>query len=159
MKKTWLIIVSVVLVLALIFAGVGLYIVSTPQYALKTMLEDVKASGMDGLRPHLTDQAGKTLDTITSVTESGLLGGLIQLMDGGQYITVLKDEIQKIQWGVDDVLKGGNSAEVVLSFNYEDKLVGTIEISMIRQDRTWKINALELPKFEKINFDSSEKES
>ena len=48
------------------------------------------------------------------------------------YVGVLKSEIQEIQWGVDDVLKNKENAAVILSFNYEDKLIGTIEISVIR---------------------------
>ena len=151
MKKALLIILSIVLILALIVVGVGYYIVNTPQYALKQMMDDIKLSGMEGLRPHLTDEAGKTMDAI--VSGSGLVGGLISLINGGEYITVLKDEIQKVKWELVDMMKGKNGAEAVLGFNYEDKLVGTIEISMIRQDGQWKIDGLEMPEFDKIDFE------
>ena len=43
-------------------------------------------------------------------------------------------------------------AAVVLSFNYEDKLIGTIEISMIREGGEWKVDSIEFPKFTEINW-------
>ena len=68
------------------------------------------------------------------------------------YVGVLKSEIQEIQWGVDDLLKSKESAAVILSFNYEDKLIGTIEISMIRDERKWKIDSIEFPEFTEVNW-------
>ena len=47
------------------------------------------------------------------------------IINQNDYIGVLKSEIQEIQWEVDDVLKSKENAAVVLSFNYEDKLIGT----------------------------------
>ena len=52
----------------------------------------------------------------------------------------------------DDVLKSKENATVILSFNYEDKLIGTIEISMIREEGEWKIDSIEFPEFTEINW-------
>lgn len=68
------------------------------------------------------------------------------------YVGVLKSEIQEIQWGVDDVLKNKENAAVILSFNYEDKLIGTIEISVIRDGGEWKIDSIEFPEFTEVNW-------
>ena len=57
-----------------------------------------------------------------------------------------------MQWEVDDVLKSNENAAVFLSFNYEDKLIGSIEISMIREDGDWKIDTIKFPIFSEINL-------
>lgn len=152
MKKVILIISSVVLLLVVIVGGFGLYIVNTPEYALKNIIEDVKASGMAGLAPHLTGKAKETLDAVSSVTESSLFNTIMGFIDQSDYVGVLKSEIQEIQWGVDDVLKSKENAAVILSFNYKDKLIGTIEISMVRREGEWKIDSIEFPKFTEVNW-------
>lgn len=152
MKKAILIISCVVLLLAVVVGGFGFYIVNTPEYALKSIIEDVNSSGMEGLEPHLTGKAKETLDAVSSVTESGLFNTIMGFINQNDYIGVLKSEIQEIQWEVDDVLKSKENAAVVLSFNYEDKLIGTIEISMIREEGEWKVDSIEFPEFTEINW-------
>lgn len=152
MKKAILIISSVVLLLAVAVGGFGLYIVNTPEYALKSIIEDVNDSGMEGLNPHLTGKAKETLDAVSSVTESELFNTIMGYIDQSDYIGVLKSEIQEIQWEVDDVLKSKENAAVILSFNYEDKLIGTVSISMIREKAGWKIDRIGFPEFTKVSW-------
>lgn len=152
MKKTILIFCSVVLLLAVVVGGLSLYIVNTPEYALKNIIEDVNDSGMEGLIPHLTGKAKDTLNTVSSVAESDLFNTIMGFINQNDYIGVLKSEIQEIHWGVDDVLKSRENAAVILSFNYKDKLIGTIEISMIREEGEWKIDSIEFPEFDEINW-------
>lgn len=97
MKKAILVITSVVLLLAVVAGGFGLYIVNTPEYALKSIIEDVNDSDMEGLNPHLTGKAKETLDAVSSVTESGLFNTIIGIINQNDYIEVLKSEIQEIQ--------------------------------------------------------------
>lgn len=152
MKKAFLIISSIVVLLAVIVGGFGLYIMNTPEYALKSIIEDVNVSGMEGLEPHLTGKAKETLDAVSSVTESSLFNAFMGFFNQNDYVGVLKSGIQEIQWGVDDVLKSKENAAVILSFNYKDKLIGTIEISMIREKGEWKIDGLEFPEFDEVNW-------
>ena len=152
MKKTILIVSSIVVLIALIAGGAGLYIVSTPEYALKDIIEDVNTSGMDGLEPHLTGKAKETIDAVASITESELFTTIMSFVNQNNYVSVLKSEIQEIQWGVDDALKSKENAVVILSFNYEDRLIGTIEISMTREESEWKIDSLKFPKFKEVNW-------
>lgn len=153
MKKAILITSSVVLLAAVIIGGFGLYIVSTPEYALKGIIEDVNNYGIDGLTPHLTGKAKETLEAVSSVTESDLFSTIINFFNqDDNNISVLKSEIQQIQWDVDDVLKSNNRADVILSFNYEDKLTGTIAISMIVEEGKWKINSINFPAFTDISW-------
>jgi len=152
MKKAFLITISIVALIAITIIGMGVYVTNTPEYALKEMIDDVNASGMDGLYPHLTGEARATIDAASSVTENSFFNTIVGFISQSEYVGVLKSEIQEIQWEVDDVLKSKENAAVVLSFNYEDKLIGTIEISMIREEGEWKIDGLEFPEFDKINW-------
>lgn len=151
MKKVVIIISSVILLLAVIAGGLGMYIVNTPEYALKTMIDDVNTSGMEGLEPHLTGKAKETIDAVSYVTDSNIFNTIMRFIDQNDYVGVLKSEIQEIQWEVDDILKSKENAAVILSFNYEDKLIGTIEISMIRDEGKWKIDSIEFPEFTEVN--------
>ena len=151
MKKVVIIISSVILLLAVIAGGLGMYIVNTPEYALKTMIDDVNTSAMEGLEPHLTCKAKETIDAVSYVTDSNIFNTIMRFIDQNDYAGVLKSEIQEIQWEVDDILKSKENAAVILSFNYEDKLIGTIEISMIRDEGKWKIDSIEFPEFTEVN--------
>ena len=150
MKKVILIISSIVLLLAVVIGGLSLYIVNSPEYALKNIVEDVNTSGMEGLVPHLTEKAEKTLDRVSSVTENGLVNTIMGFIDQNDYVSVLQSDIQEIQWEVDEVLKSEDNAAVILSFNYADKVIGTVEISMIRDEGEWKIDGIKFPVFKVV---------
>lgn len=152
MKNAIVIISSIVLLIAVIAGGIGMYIVNTPEYKLKTMINDVNTSGMEGLEPHLTGNAKEVLNTVSSITSGNLFNTIMGFINQNDYVSVLKSEIQEVQWEIKNVLKSNENAAVILSFNYEDKLIGTIEISMIREDGDWKIDGIEFPEFEEINW-------
>lgn len=152
MKKALFITISIVALIATMIIGMGVFVTNTPEYALKEMIDDVNASGMDGLYPHLTGEARTTIDAVSSVTESNIFNTIVGFIGQSEYVGVLKSEIQEIEWEVDDVLKSKENAAVVLSFNYEDKLIGTIEISMIREEGEWKIDSIEFPEFTEVNW-------
>lgn len=152
MKRVLLIIGSIVAVVAVTITFVGSYVINTPEYALMEIIEDVNASGIDGLRPHLTEDAQKAVDTVSSVAGSKFVGSIMQLFNKDDYVSILKSEIQEIQWDVEDIMKSSDNAAVILSFNYDNRLAGTIEISMIRSEDGWKIDSLKLPEFDEINW-------
>lgn len=152
MKKALFITISIVALIAATIIGMGVYVTNTPEYALKEMIDDVNASGMDGLYPHLTGEAKTTIDAVSSVTENNIFNTIVGFIGQSEYVGVLKSEIQEIEWEVDDVLKSKKNAAVVLSFNYEDKLIGTIEISMIREEGEWKVDSIEFPEFTEVNW-------
>ena len=145
-------ILVVILVLGVILGGVGYYAIHTPEYALKKIGDDVKLSGIDGLYPHLTGKARETVDSVSSVMDNDILGAIIGLIGQSDYVSVLKSKIQEIQWGVKEVLKNSKNASVILTFNYEEKLTGTVTLSMVKEEGSWKIDGIELPKFENVNL-------
>ncbi|MBQ2001207.1 MAG: hypothetical protein II241_05445 [Clostridia bacterium] len=148
--------VFVLILIAVLLIGVGAFvgvsIIKSPEYALMQIKNDVQESGIDGLMPHLTDDAQKTVSTITSVTENQIVGALFSLFAKDDYVGALKSNLSEIDWRLDDVLKSKNKADAVLGFNYKDKLTGTIEISMVYEDGEWKISGIEIPDFEKVDF-------
>ena len=152
MKKAVLITTSIVALIAIIIACVGVYIVNTPEYALKKMIDDVNDSGIDGLYPYLTEDARETVDAVTSIAENDIFSFIMNITGKGNYANVLKSKIQETQWGVKDVLRGKDNATVILSFDYDDKLVGTIKLYMCKEDGSWKIDKLSFPEFDKIDF-------
>ena len=68
-----------VLVAILIIAGVflGVAFLNSPEYALIKVAKDVKDSGIKGLENHLTEEAQKTVDAITTISESKLINSII----------------------------------------------------------------------------------
>ena len=152
MKKTLLITISIVSLISSIIIGIGIYVTNTPEYALKEIIDDVKVSGLDGLYPHLTGEAREKMDAVSSIAENDIFNSIIGFVGQGEYVRVLKSEIQEVQWNVSDVLKSKENAAVILLFNYEDKLIGTIELEMFKENGEWKIDGLELPEFDKINW-------
>lgn len=152
MKKALIIIGSIFAVFAIIITCIGFYFIQTPEYALMKICKDIKASGIDGLRPHLTEDAQKAVDTVSAITDNKLVSSIIGLFDKNDYISILKSEIQAVQWDVKDIMKSSDNAAVILAFNYDNRLIGTIEISMVHSTDGWKIDGLELPKLEEINY-------
>ena len=151
MKKTWIVIGSIVIVLAIILS-LGLYMVQTPEYALLTIARDVKTSGIDGLRPHLTDDALAVVDKVSAITENKLIGAIVSLLGKNESVSILKSKMQEMQWNVVEIMKGKEHADVILAFDYDDKMTGTIEMSMVHSKDGWKIDGLELPKIETFNW-------
>lgn len=152
MKKILLIISSIIALVAIAITCIGIHVVKTPEYALMEIIEDVNASGIDGLRPHLTEDAQETFDMVSSVTESKFVSSILWLFNENDYVSVLKSEIQSIQWEVRDIMKSNDNAVVILAFNYNNRLVGTIEISMIHSKEGWKIDSFNFPEFDDINW-------
>ena len=152
MKKALLFTIFIVALIAVMAIGIGVYVTNIPEYVLKERIDDVSNFGIDGLYSHLTGKARETIDTVSTVTENNIFNFIIGFISQSEYGAVLKSEIQEIQWSVSDVLKSKENASVILSFNYEDKLVGTIELSMLREEGEWKIDRLEFSEFDKINW-------
>ena len=47
---------------------------------------------------------------------------------------------------------GSESAKGIVRFKYEDSMEGTVELSMIKEDKEWKIDKVNMPMFEKLNL-------
>ena len=137
----------------------------SPEYVLKNAIEDVRVSGLDGLKPYLTSNALKTIETVLKVSSGVdmLAGGLSAFIPqsnfggaSGASVRFLVDKLSELDWIIEDVLKGSDSAKGVLGFAYEDSVEGTIELTLIREDKEWRIDALNMPKFSKFELPTAD---
>ena len=71
---------------------------------------------------------------------------------GDDAIGVLLGKLSECEWTIIDVMKGSQTSKVVLGFDYEDQIVGTIELTMIKEDKRWLIDSLSKPEFSKFSL-------
>ncbi len=142
----------VLVIVALLGGGAWFWISRTPEYAMKQMISDVKEQGIDGLYPHLTEDAQETVNRVAAISENQLLSSIIGLFTDTDYVSVLKAEMQTVAWEVQEIEKSKKSATVIVGFDYLQKLVGTMELKLLRLDGEWKIDSLSFPDFEKVSL-------
>lgn len=154
MKRSSIVLLIVALLVFAAVAGLTLRILASPEYALFETVRDVAKDGMDGLYPHLTGDAREAMDVIISVTDSTifkLISGVLTAT-GESPFSGVADIIGDIRWGLQDITKSPRAAHVVISFNYQDKIVGAVTLTMSKIDTTWYISSLDFPTFQKIRF-------
>lgn len=150
MKKILVIVLAIVGIVSLTIGGFFLYKTSTPEYALAKTIADVKSFGMNGLKPHLTSDAIEKVETIQDWTDTLDVSGLLSAITKDSAVSLLKSKMAEVNWTVEDVLRGKNQASVVIGFDYNNSIGGTIEITMIKDGHEWKIDGLNFPIFDKI---------
>ena len=121
----------------------------SPEYALNNTFEDMNKLGRDGLKKHLTANALKNLESMEAVSGRPEISIFTSAFLGGDALSVLLDKLAECEWTIKDVMKGSETSKAIVGFNYEDKMVGTIDLTMIKEE-LWKIDGLEMPKFEKF---------
>ena len=122
----------------------------SPEYVLENAIKDVKASGIEGLKPYLTEEAQKKVDKAQTVSEG--LNIIASLATGTENsIRVLIKKLPECDYSVEDILKGSESAKGIVRFKYGDCMEGTVTLSMIKEDKEWKIDKVEKPDFEKFD--------
>lgn len=122
----------------------------SPEYALNNVFFDINTSGLDGLKKHLTSNALKIVNGIETVSNRPEVSLLTTTLLGDNAMSILLDKLSECEWTIRDVLKGSESSKAIIGFDYQDKMVGTIELTMIKEDDIWKIDSLAMPKFEKL---------
>ena len=122
----------------------------SPEYALNNAFDDLRASGLDGLKKHLTANALKTVEGFESMSGRPEVALFTTSLLGGSAVNVLLGKLSECEWSIKDVMKGSETSKAIVGFNYEDKMVGTIELTMIKEDKIWKIDSLAMPKFDKF---------
>lgn len=127
----------------------------SPEYALNKTIDEIKVDGLAGLKKHLTANALKKVNSMESLSDLPGVSLLTNTLMGGNAVTVLLEKLSECNWTVKDVMKGSDSSRVILGFNYQDKMTGTVEMKLIKEDKVWKIDDLEIPKFEKFELPQS----
>lgn len=119
----------------------------SPEYVVEHAIEDMKISGFDGLKPYLTEKAEKNVEMIKAVSSG------VSLFTGGNGVSAFFDRLSDCDWTVNDILKGSESAKAVLGFsigNGADKTEGTLQLTLIKEEKEWRIDGVEAPKFSKL---------
>ena len=149
MKKWLMIAATGVLIVLLGVGGFFIYKTTTPEYALLRIINDTKTSGLSGLKPHLTENALKTVNSVEEWSEnSGILGSLTAFATNTA-AGFLKSKVDDIDWSLEDVLRGKNTSEAVIGFNYKDLVTGTISIRLVKENGEWKIGGFGVPSITK----------
>ena len=153
MKKVLLTVLIVLLVLALLAGLAAVWFYYSPYHAMILIQKDVMAEGVDGLMPYLTGDAEKLFNKVTSISENPLMVKLLNLVLHGDYLDILKAELQDVAWEVEDILLSSKHAQVMLSFDYLEEITGTINITMVRTDDGWKIDGFNSPKIDGMSLE------
>lgn len=152
MKRILIIVLSAVVIIGIVSGGFLLYETSTPEYALAKTTEDVKMSGMSGLKPHLTEDAIEKVEAIEEWRDNSGIFGILSVLTQDSIVRFIKAKMSEVAWTVEDVLKGKNRVDVVIGFDYNNSIVGTVDISLIRVDHEWKIDELDFPNFDNLSL-------
>jgi hypothetical protein len=124
----------------------------SPEYALNNTFDDMRASGVDGLKKHLTANALKVVNGFESISGNPGVSLLSATLLGGDAMSLLLGRLSECDWTIKEVMKGKETSKAIVGFDYHDLMVGTIEMTMIKEDDIWKIDGLGVPKFEKLNL-------
>ncbi|MDO5139235.1 MAG: hypothetical protein Q4D71_12360 [Oscillospiraceae bacterium] len=130
----------------------------SPEYALNNAFSDMRESGLDGLKKHLTAKALKTVEGFENLSSNPGVSLLTSALMGGDAVSVFLGKLSECEWTIQDVMKGAETSKAIVGFNYEDKMVGTMEMAMIKEDKLWKIDDLNIPKFDKFTLPQGKEE-
>ena len=132
--------------------GVSLFERWSPEYALCNAFEDMKQDGLDGLKKHLTSNALKNVESMESIANAPGVSMLTNAIMGGNAVSVFLDNLSECDWTINDIMKGSETSKAIIGFDYQDMMTGTIEMTLIKEEKIWKIDGLGMPKFDKINI-------
>ena len=124
----------------------------SPEYALNKAFDDMKESGLDGLKKHLTSNALKTVESLESISGRPEIALFTTALMGGNAVNFLLEKLSECEWTINDVMKGSETSKAIVGFNYQEKMAGTIELTMIKEYKIWRIDSLAMPKFDKFNL-------
>ena len=124
----------------------------SPEYALNNAFADMGAYGLDGLKKHLTSNALKTVNGVESVANRPEVSLITSTLLGGNAVSVLLDKLSECDWSIGEVMKGSETSKAIICFDYQDKMTGSVEVSMIKEGDIWKIDSLAMPKFDKFTL-------
>lgn len=145
-------IITIIIVLLLICVGgfIGDSVLRSPEYALTQISKDIKTSGIQGLKPHLTGNAKTIVDSAVAISENKIVNSIVSSLNTEDSIGALKSNLKEIEWSLIDILKNKRNATAILGFNYKDNLTGTVDILMIYEENGWKIKDIELSKIQMV---------
>ena len=124
----------------------------SPEYVVEHAIADMRNAGLEGLKPYLTDNAEKNVQTIISVSNG------VSLLTGTDKVSYFINRLSDCEWTVTEILKGSESAKAILGFALRsgaDEIEGTLQLTLIKEDKEWRIDGVDMPKFTKFSVSSA----
>ena len=140
--------IAILLIILLAVSAGGIYLysrLSSPERVVQLAAEAVSDKGIDALEPYVTPEVWSMVSNVLSVVRSpltqALAGSLLEDTDLSQVSAVL-DRVSGMEWSLNDVMKSRKNASVILDFQYEKQLSGSIHVDLVKQDGKWLISSL-----------------
>ena len=124
----------------------------SPEYALHNAVEDMEKEGLDGLKKHLTKNALESVESLESLSSKTGVNLITSALTGEDATSTLLDKLSECDWDLKEFMKGSQTSKAIVEFDYQDKLVGTVELTMIKEGKIWKIDNLSKPRFSKVDL-------
>lgn len=161
------------LLLLLVIAAAALfgafqYWKATPDYALYTAQQDIQESGKEGLKPHLTGSAAELVDGVDQA--NSLLSGVLSALGLGSgqldLVTTVMDQLESVEWELQDKLVGTSQATYVVSFRVPlekddaadasseteseagETITGSLELNLVKEHDEWLIESVSSLQFD-----------
>lgn len=144
-KKQVLLIVAAAALVAVLVGGVVLYsLLTSPQYALKKMVDDVQANGVQAIEPHLTGSAEKMYSAVYDFTQNSLVQLVSRVTDAQKILGILNGESGSWEYTLDNVKTTGSNSSVTLHIQ-GGSFSGNLNIEMQKIKGSWKISDVSVP--------------
>ncbi len=91
----------------------------SPESALNNTFEDMRESGLDGLKKHLTSNALKTVQSFESISSRPEIALFTTALMGGNAVSFLLEKLSECEWTIRDVMKGSGTSKAIVGFNYQ----------------------------------------
>lgn len=134
----------------------------SPEHVLKNAFKDIKTAGLDGLKPYLTSKALNKIEKIRKVSDGMAFFGITFTTQAdpdnssATAVSFLLDKLAEFEFTIKDVLKGSESAKGIIGFKHSDKVEGSVELTLIKEDKEWRIDDLAMPHFDKLRLSDNE---
>lgn len=120
----------------------------SPESTLKRAFKDLRSEGIEGVKKHLTANALQKLNDIQAWTEYPLFDIITKAVSGSSKEALIKQKIAECDWTIVEILKNKNQAKGVVRFEHADGFSGTVDVVLIKENYSWKIDSLNSPKID-----------
>lgn len=128
------------MVLVLILSLAVTYFFSTPEFAIIKLRNNVKKIGFAAVEQCLTEEASKKLEPIRKLAGNKIVSSILSAVSKNEYVGVLVEKAKQINWSVDDIIKNRRKASVTIRFDYDNNIVGTVDMELLKINGKWYIN-------------------
>ena len=141
MKK----IVALLLVVTILL-GIGSYlVVSSPEFMLRRLSQEIAQNGFSAVEPHLTRELQQIYQSVMALVNQPWLAELLSNESTQALIAMMRSE-SALTWKLADIRKGHSTASVLVDVD-STAFDAQLSLEMIRQDGKWLISSFTLPSF------------